>query len=121
MPPLLPYMSLNTIPIVVKVGSTHSGLVRVIDFSTASALPATDYTLAQIKRVFDVNVFGVMSMCQAAIPLLRKSTLSGGARIITIGSICGMMPAPFEAAYNASKAAIHSYGDSIRIELEPLG
>ena len=87
----------------------------------ASALPATDYTLAQIKRVFDVNVFGVMSMCQACIPLLLESTYDDGARILTIGSVCGMMPAPFEAAYNASKAAIHSYGDTLRIELDPFG
>jgi 1-acylglycerone phosphate reductase len=60
-------------------------------------------------------------MCQSSIPLLRASTYLGGARILTIGSVCGMMPAPFEAAYNASKAAIHSYGDTLRIELEPFG
>lgn len=98
--------------------SRFDDLLRII---IACALPALDYKLSHIRQVFEVNVFGVMSLSQSVIPLLLQSTLPGGARIVTIGSVCAMMPAPFEASYNASKAAIHVYGDTLRIELEPFG
>jgi 1-acylglycerone phosphate reductase len=90
-------------------------------YAQAYSLPATDITMNQVRKLFDVNVFGVMNMCQTFVPLLRASTYLSGARILNIGSVVGIMPAPFEAAYNASKAAIHSYGDTLRVELEPFG
>jgi len=102
-------------------GQTGGSLdVLVNNAGQSYVLPATDYELAKIKKLFDVNVFGVMNMCHTTIPLLRASTYRGGARIINVGSVVGIMPAPFEAAYNASKAAIHSYGDSLRVELDPF-
>jgi 1-acylglycerone phosphate reductase len=77
--------------------------------------------MERIKSLFEVNVFGLMNMCHSFIPLLRASKHPGGARIVNIGSITGIMPRPFGAAYNASKAAVHAYGDTLRVELEPFG
>ncbi|KAF7321093.1 Arabinanase/levansucrase/invertase superfamily protein [Mycena chlorophos] len=51
------------------------------------------------------------------VPLLIAS---GDGRIVNVGSIAGVMPYPFGAVYNASKAALHAYGDTLRLELAPF-
>jgi len=81
------------------------------------SVPATDIDLDQVKSMFDVNVFAVMCMVQEFINLLITS---GDARIVNIGSIAGVMPYPFGSTYNASKAALHSYGNTLRLELAPF-
>ncbi|TDL22590.1 NAD-P-binding protein [Rickenella mellea] len=73
---------------------------------------------AEVKAVFEVNLFAVMAMVQAFSGLL---VASGDGRIVNIGSIAGVMPYPFGSVYNASKAALHAYGDTLRLELAPLG
>jgi short-subunit dehydrogenase len=45
----------------------------------------------------------------------------GGGTIVNIGSISGIAPTPFSAAYCASKAAIHAWSDVLRMELKPFG
>ncbi|KAJ7459513.1 NAD(P)-binding protein [Mycena galericulata] len=80
-------------------------------------VPATDVDIDEVKDVFEVNVFGVMRMVQEFAPLLIAS---GDGRIVNIGSIVGVMPYPFGSAYNASKAALHSYGNTLRLELAPF-
>jgi NAD(P)-dependent dehydrogenase (short-subunit alcohol dehydrogenase family) len=70
-----------------------------------------------LRRQFEVNVFGTMAVTQAAIPLLRKTR----GRIVTIGSISGRFGAPFVGPYSASKAAIAMLMDALRIELAPFG
>ncbi|KAJ7607360.1 NAD(P)-binding protein [Roridomyces roridus] len=81
------------------------------------SVPATDVDMDEVKAVFDVNVFGVMSMVQEFAPLLIAS---GDGRIVNIGSISGIMPYPFGSAYNASKAALHAYGNTLRLEMAPF-
>jgi NAD(P)-dependent dehydrogenase (short-subunit alcohol dehydrogenase family) len=75
-------------------------------------LPAAD-----LRRQFDVNVFGTMAVTQAAIPFLRKTR----GRIVTIGSIGSRFGAPFIGPYCASKAAVAMLMDSLRVELAPFG
>lgn len=69
------------------------------------------------KALFDVNFFGPMEMVQAFVGLLIAS---GRGRVVQIGSIAAIAPIPFGAVYNASKAALHSYGDTLRVELAPF-
>jgi len=67
--------------------------------------------------MFGANVFGVMQMCQVFLPEL----LAVKGTIINMGSIAGHLPIPFMSAYAASKAAVHAYSGSLRVELAPLG
>lgn len=67
--------------------------------------------------MFEVNLFGVMRMVQEFAPLLIAG---GDGRIVNIGSIAGVMPYPFGSSYNASKAALHSYGNTLRLEMAPF-
>lgn len=70
-----------------------------------------------MKELFDVNFFAAWAMVQAFLPLLMASE---HARIVQMGSIAGVMPVPFGAAYNCSKAALHALGDTLRVELAPF-
>jgi len=79
---------------------------------------ASDVDMDKVEAMFNANLFGVMRMVKAFVPLLIAS---GDARILQIGSITGVVSPPFSSAYNASKAALHSYGDTLRVELAPFG
>lgn len=57
-----------------------------------------------------------MMMCKAFAPLLIEAQ----GTIVQIGSVAGVMPYVFGSAYNASKAALHSYTNTLRLELKPF-
>ncbi|KAK3670163.1 NADPH-dependent 1-acyl dihydroxyacetone phosphate reductase [Recurvomyces mirabilis] len=78
--------------------------------------PALDIEMSMIKAMFEVNVFGPMEMVRQCTPLLFKAKGS----IVNISSILAIMPYPMTSAYNASKAALAQYSETLRLELEPL-
>src|SRR5438034_894613 len=55
---------------------------------------AEESTTAQAKAVFDVNVFGIIRMTNAVLPVMRRQR-SG--RIVNLSSILGLIPAPYNA------------------------
>ncbi|MFF3374027.1 oxidoreductase [Streptomyces sp. NPDC002680] len=75
-------------------------------------------SVARAQRVFDINVFGVMRMTKAVLPHMRGR---GNGRIINISSILGFIPAPYMAAYAASKHAIEGYTESLDHEIREHG
>ena len=77
-------------------------------------VPATDIDLAEVEATFAANVFGVMRMCQAFAPFL----IAAKGTIVQIGSIAAIMPYVFGSVYNASKAALHQYSNTLRVELK---
>lgn len=78
--------------------------------------PIETISLGDWQHQFAVNLFGAVSITQAAIPLLRKAQ---SARIVNVGSILGLVPTPFLAPYSASKHALESLTACLRIELAP--
>jgi short-subunit dehydrogenase len=70
--------------------------------------------LADKRRLFDVNFWGVVHGCRAALPHLREH---GGA-IINIGSVASDRAIPLLGIYAASKHAVKAYTDTLRMELE---
>jgi len=68
------------------------------------------------RWVFDVNLFGVVALTKAAMPLLR----SGTGRIVHIGSIGGRISSAGLGPYSASKHAIEALAESQRHELGRL-
>lgn len=75
---------------------------------------AEESSIAQSQALFDVNVFGVMRMTNAVLPVMRRH---GGGRILNIGSVLGIIPAPYSAHYCAAKHAIEGYSESLDHEL----
>ncbi|KAH7395797.1 hypothetical protein BKA64DRAFT_674674 [Cadophora sp. MPI-SDFR-AT-0126] len=79
-------------------------------------MPISDLSIPEAKKIFDLNVWSCISTIQAFMPLLLKA--KDGALIVnhtSVGSIAGL---PFQAAYNASKAALAMFSDILRLELE---
>jgi NAD(P)-dependent dehydrogenase (short-subunit alcohol dehydrogenase family) len=72
---------------------------------------------ADLRRQFDVNVFGQVAVTRALLPALRRA----GGRIVFISSIGGRVPMAFSAPYAASKHAIEAFGDALRVELHSSG
>ena len=77
-----------------------------------------DVPLAEVRRQFEVNVFGMGRLVQLALPHMRAQR-SG--RIINVSSIGGQFYEPLGAWYHATKFAVEGFSDSLRIELMPFG
>ncbi|RYP59381.1 hypothetical protein DL769_008566 [Monosporascus sp. CRB-8-3] len=67
--------------------------------------------------MFAVNVFGPMRMVRHFHPMLIKAQ----GKIVNIGSVGGIVPYVYGSSYNASKAALHHWGNTLRVEMKPLG
>lgn len=79
-------------------------------------VPALEVEMHEIEATFAVNVFAVMRMTQAFAPLLIEAQ----GTVAMIGSLAGEMPYVFGSVYCASKAALHRYTDTLRLELKPF-
>jgi short-subunit dehydrogenase len=79
--------------------------------------PLTQLSIADYRRQFETNVFGVLRSIYAALPEIEK--VKGN--IVIIGSVAGWMPMPGASAYGMSKFALRSLANSINPELQPLG
>jgi short-subunit dehydrogenase len=75
---------------------------------------AEESSVAQVQALFDVNLFGVIRMTNAVLPSMRRRTEG---RIINIGSILGLVPAPYSAHYSAVKHALEGYSESLDHEI----
>lgn len=83
---------------------------------TAYAGFAEEVPVDQYREQFEVNVFGVMEMTQAVLPLMTS-----GAKIFNMSSISGLMGMPALSPYVSSKFALEGYTESLRIELATFG
>jgi NAD(P)-dependent dehydrogenase (short-subunit alcohol dehydrogenase family) len=77
--------------------------------------PVEFLNLAELRRTFDVNFFGLVHVTQSFLPLLR---LAAG-RIVNISSLSGWIASPFLSPYSTSKFALEALSDALRVELEP--
>lgn len=77
-----------------------------------------DLTEDEARRIFEVNVFGVMNVTRAVLPHLRRA---GRGRIVALSSIGGRIGAPALAPYVASKFAVEGFAESLSLETAPLG
>jgi NAD(P)-dependent dehydrogenase (short-subunit alcohol dehydrogenase family) len=73
--------------------------------------------LAELRHQFEVNVFGLVAVTQAFLPLLRRRS----GRIVNVGSVGGRITTPFVGPYCASKHAVEAVSDALRMELRPWG
>ncbi|KAF7591764.1 hypothetical protein BBP40_001144 [Aspergillus hancockii] len=89
-----------------------SGL-RITDYT----VPAMEVDLSEARTIFETNFFAVINICQTFLPLLRQAE----GNIVQLGSVAGVIPYVFGSVYNASKAALHSFSDTLRVELAPFG
>ena len=73
---------------------------------------------AEVRRMFEVNVFGLAHMTQAVLPGMRQRRRG---HIVNIASIGGIRAFPAVGFYNATKFAVVGLSESLAMEVEPLG
>jgi short-subunit dehydrogenase len=74
----------------------------------------TEVPLADKRRLFDVNFWGVVHGCRTAVRLMKDK----GGVLINIGSEVSELAIPLQGMYSASKHAVKGYTDALRMELE---
>ncbi|GAA4031657.1 oxidoreductase [Allokutzneria multivorans] len=72
----------------------------------------------EVRELFDVNVFGLLTVTRAVLPVMRAQR-SG--RVLNLSSIGGFVSWPGWGAYCATKYAVEGYSMALRQELGPLG
>ena len=77
-----------------------------------------DLSMEELKAQFETNFFGVVRVCQAVIPVMRKQK-SG--IIVNVSSVAGRIGFPVSPAYISSKFALEGLSESMRYELLPFG
>ena len=98
------------------VEAAHGGADLLVN-NAGAALGGTfeEVDPADFDWLFSINVFGVVRMTRAFLPLLHRS---GDAWIANLSSIFGIVAFPGQAAYTASKFAVRGFSESLRHELE---
>ena len=91
-------------------------LINNAGFGISGAVEFTD--TADVRRLFDVNFFGMVRMNRAVLPLMRQQ---GGGRIVNLSSVAAPVPIPFQTYYSAGKAAVNSYTMALSNEVKPFG
>ena len=76
------------------------------------------FSVADMHKIFDVNVYGVQRVMRAAIPYLKKQKES---TVIHISSGIGRLTFPFYSTYCASKYALEALAEGYRAELAGFG
>jgi short-subunit dehydrogenase len=73
---------------------------------------------AEIRRALDVNLLGAMLLTHALLPAMQRRRKG---HVITIASMAGIKPVPFNAVYNTAKAGLVAFSTSLSKELEGSG
>ena len=80
-------------------------LINNAGIETAGFVEALD--MAEVKRLFDINVFGVMLGCRTAFRAMKPGATPGqGGTILNLASVAGLKPTTAMTTYCASKAAV---------------
>lgn len=95
-----------------------SGLAGIVNNAGIGiAAPVECVRLDELRRQFEVNVFALVAVVQALLPLIRR----GRGRIVNIGSVGSWITMPFGGPLCASKFAVRSLNDALRMELKASG
>jgi NAD(P)-dependent dehydrogenase (short-subunit alcohol dehydrogenase family) len=103
-----------------KTRITAEGRIDVLinNAGYAGAGFVEEIPMLEYRRQFETNVFGVMAVTKAFLPLMRSQ---GHGNIITISSISGKIAFPGLSPYSASKHAVEGWSESLRLEMKPFG
>lgn len=89
----------------------------MLDIDDVKAYTATvlDTNINDVKRMFDINLFGLLAVTHHVTPLLKaKGT------IVNTESIADIMAGPYSSFYNGSKVSVEFLSHAMRQEMEPL-
>jgi NAD(P)-dependent dehydrogenase (short-subunit alcohol dehydrogenase family) len=90
--------------------------MAVLNAGTCEYVDINDVEPDMFKRVFDANVFGVINVVSALIPVLKR-----GNKIVFVDSLARLLPFSKSQAYGASKAALNYIAKSFEVDLAHKG
>lgn len=76
-----------------------------------------EFSLEEVKRNFDVNVFGLLAVMQAVLPQMR---VQQSGHIINLASISGTVTGPTQSIYSATKASVIMMSEALADEVAPF-
>lgn len=77
-----------------------------------------EITDAEARSLFDLNVFGLINVTRAVLPVMRKQ---GSGKLVHIGSRSGFEGEPGVSLYSASKFAVAGISEALSAEMAPFG
>ncbi|KAJ6031425.1 hypothetical protein N7540_002157 [Penicillium herquei] len=101
-----------------KVGVQTGGTLDILvnNAGRNHFMPYLDEDEEEVKKLFEINVWGPLRVTKAFVPLLIKAQGS----IAFITSISGYLNVPFMGTYSASKRSLELMADALRLELIPF-
>jgi short-subunit dehydrogenase len=109
-----------TVEAMVQRAAAEMGGVDILVNNAGLGLNAllAEGSMTNIRRLFEVNVFGALHCIQAVVPYMRKQ---GSGQIINVSSVAGKIATPRHGAYAATKFALTAISDALRLELADYG
>jgi len=80
--------------------------------------PVEECSDDEVLVQFDTNVFGLLRVVRAVLPVMRSQ---GSGVIVNVGSIAGLVARPFGGLYSATKHAVEAISESLYFECAPFG
>ncbi|NNH70428.1 SDR family oxidoreductase [Nocardia uniformis] len=119
-PDAIPLTLEVTDPDSVAAAALHAPDVTIVINNAGATTGASflDSPIEDIRREFDINFFGALHVNRAFAPVLERN---GGGHILTIHSALSWIAIPGTDAYGASKAALWSQTNALRLALAPRG
>jgi NAD(P)-dependent dehydrogenase (short-subunit alcohol dehydrogenase family) len=74
--------------------------------------------MAEVRRQFETNVFGLIRLTQLALPGMRRQRWG---RVVNVSSMGGKLTLPGGAFYHATKHAVEAMSDALRFEVQRFG
>jgi NAD(P)-dependent dehydrogenase (short-subunit alcohol dehydrogenase family) len=91
-------------------------LVNNAGYSQSGAIE--EVPIDAVRRQFETNVFGLMRMCQLALPGMRTQRWG---KIVNVSSMGGKLVFPGGGVYHATKHAVEALSDALRFEVAGFG
>lgn len=102
----------------VRAATGEAGLDALINNAgIVTAFPLEVLPIDELRRQFEVNVFGHLAVTQQCLGMLRQTR----GRIVNISSTSAFVAAPYVGAYAASKHALEALTDALRVEQRHFG
>jgi NAD(P)-dependent dehydrogenase (short-subunit alcohol dehydrogenase family) len=104
----------------VAAGTERFGRIDILVNNAGYGLFGTveEASDAEVRALFDTNVFGLLNVTRAALPVLRSQ---GAGRVINMSSSAGFSSSAGRGLYGASKSAVEAMTEAMHDELAPLG
>ncbi|MFD4611339.1 SDR family NAD(P)-dependent oxidoreductase [Streptomyces sp. NPDC058440] len=104
----------------VQQAHAHFGRLDIVLSNAGSGLMGAveEVDMDMVRAAFDVNVFGTLSVVQAALPLLRAQ---GSGHIIGVSSVAGVVAVPTAGIYEGTKFAVEGIFEALAAEVADFG